>query len=257
MRLARILLVSAAVLLAGCEKTHVPFDPARATGPGAPPHMSDVYMAGPGPIHDPAGFGRLIRYAVVRDCDSPLRNTQLVHVPLFLEDAGRAAPTDAAVALYESRLHRPILAPDGHAITLGEFNAPAGSATIRCLNDDKTQVALSLTGLIPNGVYTAWIVTFGAPGFDAAFSKLDGLGALGGPDGTHNSFVASSHGEGTLTVTTSPGRLSVKGKLGDCVLENVREFHVVCAYHIDGATNGPHLGPDGTAVEQLGFMFKR
>lgn len=256
MRFARILLVSAAVLLAGCDKTHYTINPTRATAPTDPAPMGNVYMAGAGQIHDPAGFGHLITYAVVRDEHSPVSNSHLVHVPLFIEDASQAPPSDAGAPLYESRLHHPILAPDGHAITLGEFNAPAGTVTVKCLNDEKTQFTLSLTGLIPNGVYTAWIVNFGKPGYDPAFSTLSGLGALGSADGTHNTFVASVHGEGSLTVTMPPGRLSVQGKLADCALESAFEFHVVCAYHIDGATNGPHLGPDGSAVEQLGFMFR-
>ena len=32
---------------------------------------------------------------------------------------------------------------------------------------------------------------------------------------------------------------------------------VVGAYHLDGQTHGATLGPDGTAVEQFGFIFKR
>jgi hypothetical protein len=32
---------------------------------------------------------------------------------------------------------------------------------------------------------------------------------------------------------------------------------VVGAYHIDGQSHGPSLGPDGTEVEQFGFIFKR
>jgi hypothetical protein len=31
---------------------------------------------------------------------------------------------------------------------------------------------------------------------------------------------------------------------------------VVGAYHIDGQSHGASLGPDGTAVEQFGFIFK-
>jgi len=33
--------------------------------------------------------------------------------------------------------------------------------------------------------------------------------------------------------------------------------HVVGAYHIDGQSHGASIGPDGTAVEQFGFIFKR
>ena len=119
-----------------------------------------------------------------------------------------------------------------------------------------TQITLQLTGLIPNGVYTAWIVTFRSPGFDPTFAKLSGLGTLGTSDGTHNILRASGTGEASLTTITPEGKLSVMGKLEECALEDELEFHVVCAYHRDGATWGAGLGPNGNAVEQLAFIFR-
>jgi len=47
------------------------------------------------------------------------------------------------------------------------------------------------------------------------------------------------------------------GSIAGCALTGEFEWHVVGAYHIDGHDHGPQLGPDGSAVEQFGFMFKR
>jgi hypothetical protein len=49
----------------------------------------------------------------------------------------------------------------------------------------------------------------------------------------------------------------MQGSIGACALTDEFEWHVVGAYHIDGQSHGPSLGPDGTAVEQFGFIFKR
>jgi hypothetical protein len=184
-----------------------------------------------------------------------VRNSNIVHVPLFIEDAFGNPPIDAATPLYESRLRNAILAPDGHTVTRAEFDAPRGTATVKCV-DNGTQITLQLTGLIPNGVYTVWIVTFRSPGFDPTFARLIGLGTLGTPDGAHSVLRASGAGEASLTTLTREGKLSVMGKLEECALEDELEFHVVCAYHIDGATWGPQLGPNGSAVEQLAFIFR-
>ena len=84
-----------------------------------------------------------------------------------------------------------------------------------------------------------------------------GIGALGLPAGTQNVFRASAAGDGSISATTSAGPLSMQGSIGACALTDEFEWHVVGAYHIDNASHGASLGPDGTAVEQFGFIFKR
>jgi hypothetical protein len=128
-------------------------------------------------------------------------------------------------------------------------------AAVKCL-DHGTHVTLHLSGLIPDGVYTVWVLTFRSPGFDPTLENLSGVGTLGTPDGTRNIFTASSKGEGDITAITRVGPLSAMGSIAECALQDEFEFHVVGVYQIDGAANGPDLSPDGTAVEQFGFVFK-
>jgi hypothetical protein len=61
----------------------------------------------------------------------------------------------------------PILAPDGHQVTLGEWRQVVGTASVKCLATE-THVVIHFTGLIPKGLYTIDIVTFKAPGFDGS-----------------------------------------------------------------------------------------
>jgi hypothetical protein len=187
---------------------------------------------------------------------APVRNDAIVHVPLFIRDASGNIPTDPTALIYEVRKGNPVVAPDGHQLTLAEFNAPQGRASVKCIQQG-THAVLELTGLIPNGVYTVWNVVFRSPGFDPTFANLIGLGAIGAPDGSENSFVADATGAGEVSAITPGGRLSTFGSIASCALTGEFEFHLVGAYHIDGQTHGPVLGPDGTAVEQFGFPFKR
>jgi len=184
------------------------------------------------------------------------RTSDIVHIPFFVQDAAGGAPSAPSTPLFEVRKHNAVIAPTGRQITLAEFAAVEGTASVQCLASG-TQVSLQLRNLIPSGVYTIWNVVFKAPGFDPTFANLSGLGAAGGAGGTQNVISASAGGEGSLTVTTSAGPLSAQGSIGACALTDEFEWHVVGAYHIDGQSHGPTPGPDGTAVEQFGFIFKR
>lgn len=186
----------------------------------------------------------------------PKTDPDIVHVPFFIHDASGQTPTDPAAPLFEARMNNPIVAPDGHQVKLAEFNGATGTATVSC-NASGTHAALDLHGLIPNGVYTAWNLVFKDPGFDPTFANLIGLGAVGSADGSQNVFRSTAAGDAKLSATTPGGMLSTMGSIGSCALTDEFESHVVAAYHIDGQTHGPQLGPAGTAVEQLGFMFKR
>src|SRR5205085_3645261 len=120
---------------------------------------------------------------------APVRNRQIVHVPFFIQDASGGTPTAGSALLFESRAHNPILAPDGHQITLDEFNSVEGQASVKCVRKG-THIVLELSGLIPGGLYSTKLLTFKAPGFDGTFTNLIGLGTLGSGDGDHSSFVA-------------------------------------------------------------------
>src|SRR5262249_49170008 len=85
------------------------------------------------------------------------------HVSAFIRDESGAqidTSAPAGTALVESRVNRPILAPDGHQMTLGEFNAAQGTISAKCTKDG-TRTSLHMNGLIPNGVYTVWLIVFG------------------------------------------------------------------------------------------------
>ena len=190
---------------------------------------------------------------------NPTGSASSVVVPFFIEDANFNNPvTGNNTQLYSLLGHTPILAPDGHHVTLGEFDQVTGTAEVKCLASG-TQVKLHLSNLIPQGVYTIWSLTFQSPGFDgtlASFVNLTGVGALGSIDGSSNTFKASASGEGQITGIIPAGNLSVFGSIGQCILTDEFEVHFVGVYHIDGMTYGPMPGPDGTLIEHFGFIFK-
>ncbi|MEO8428984.1 MAG: hypothetical protein ABI651_17960 [Verrucomicrobiota bacterium] len=148
----------------------------------------------------------------------------------------------------------PITAPDGHQIMLGEWVKAQMTATVRCIPDG-THVEVRMTGLIPNGVYTIWVLVFNGP-FDPTFSTLVGGGSLGANDGSQNSFKASANGQGQLVVNMPPTTLlAIPYDVKGCLLDEV-EVHLVGVYHSDGMTYGPVPGYAHSAEVQFGVPIK-
>ncbi len=168
---------------------------------------------------------------------------------------------DPDTKLYYRRNGEPVLAPDGHHITAGEFIQATGTAIATCI-DGGTQVKVHMSGLIPHAYYRIWILTFKEPGFDPSlpnpFVNITGLGALGPNDGTRNTFKASASGEGTIVRFMPEGSLSVFGAVGNCLLDEF-EWHAVGAFQQPGypviASDGPP-SVSGKAVEQFVMVFK-
>lgn len=170
-----------------------------------------------------------------------------------VEDADMMPPTGDATLLFAKAGHTAVLAPNRHQVTLGEFNKVSGWADIKCINKG-THVVVHLSGLIPNGVYTMWVVPFKSPGFEETLANVIGVGALGPVDGSKNSFIASPAGTASLSAIMPAGLLSEFGSVSGC-LSSEYQVQIWGAYHIDGLTHGGSPGDQSTWVEHFFFGF--
>src|SRR5687768_4516166 len=102
----------------------------------------------------------------------PLRSDGFVIEDRILDSAGNPPANDNTLIYSKGGdtevcttpyLDLPVLAPDGHQVTAGEWRAAEGRASVKC-SAAGTHVTIHLSGLIPEGVYTIWLVTFKAPG---------------------------------------------------------------------------------------------
>jgi hypothetical protein len=133
-----------------------------------------------------------------------------------------------------------VLKPDGQPLTFGEFSQARGMASVK-YTPMGSHVVIKASGLIPNGVYTVWLMTFAAPGFTPNFENLISELPLGPSDGSRNTITASAAGEGALS-TFHAGRLF-----------DEFEFHFALVYHPDGQTYGPTPGP-ADALNQYSYI---
>ena len=194
--------------------------------------------------------------------EAPIRNDNLTLFFMHVR-AGDCSVTDPAVGMitmttppsalvFNRNLEGPItcgplLAPDGHQLTLGEFTAVKGTAKVKCINTG-THSVLHFSGLVPNGTYTVWLFVFANGGPDPT-----DVGALGTTNPIENFFTASASGEGLLSVTTPEEMLSAFGHVGPCWLSSPVQLHLV--YHSDNQTHGPFPGETNTWVTNARFLF--
>ena len=82
-------------------------------------------------------------------------------------------------------------------------------------------------GLLPDGVYTLWCVSFDIPDFNLLFEK-----PCGAPDGTENSFIADENGHADFYLEMDAFPPST-----DEVI-----YELAVAYHSDGQTHGISVG---------------
>src|SRR5437762_8295331 len=76
---------------------------------------------------------------------------ELVRVILQIEDKNMKAPIEDATLLWDNVGHIPVMAPDGHQVSLGEFASVTGKGNV-VYTAQGTNISIDLQGLIPSGI---------------------------------------------------------------------------------------------------------
>lgn len=200
-------------------------------------------------------------------CGQPsLTHSNAIIPTLLFSDPGGApitttTPDPTLVDKVAGTLHVPVVAPDQHDVTWGEFRQAGGVAQVSCTGSG-THVHIDFQHLLPNAVYTGWLVFFQPPGFAAQqFDAMTGLAPIGPQDGSQARLVTDAHGSAVLDALTPSGQATVLApgrtqQIPSCLLD-LYEVHLVAAYHIDGQTHGSEPGDPSTIAEQVGWMIEQ
>ena len=179
---------------------------------------------------------------------------ELVRVILQIEDKNMKAPIEDATLLWDNVGHIPVMAPDGHQVTLGEFASVTGKGNV-VYTAQGTNISIDLQGLIPSGIYSMWVLLFKRPGFHGNFDNLIGNGALGlTTSGGNNTFTASPSGTASLSATIHAQTLSVFGSVGNCLCSEY-EIHLMGDYHSNNLIRNGTAGDPGFWITQFFFPF--
>jgi hypothetical protein len=162
--------------------------------------------------------------------------------------------SDPATPLYKTAAPgTPLLAPDGHQLTWGEWLQTGltntSIASVKCINKG-THIVIEATDLIPKALYTAWLFTQPTPGSPVF------VGAVPSLVSGNNSFHTDSTGAGSFNAIAPAGPLSISGEIHDCLLEN-KIFILRLAYHSDGQLYGGVPGPPQVTIDHVNFLFQQ
>jgi len=141
-----------------------------------------------------------------------------------------------------------LLAPDGHQLTLGEFDDVRGSITAKRL-DDGTMVTVDLSGLIPNGRYALSLLLMGM-GPDPV-----GMGAAS--DNPKDSiFIADEDGDALFSAVKRAGALSERGQVTSSWLTGTIPEVMGAPMAIVVGSYVPN-GPESIPIPQFSSRFQR
>lgn len=192
----------------------------------------------PNPVEAHLNFGevQLLEEIVDKDGNTPTNpNEPLYAANIFDEPVGQL---------------NAIKAPDGHQVTLDEFQTAQGNFLVHC-NGNSSTVEINLEGMIPNGTYTFWLAYLKktrkvGESIDFANDFVNFTNPPIGPtDGSGNAVVADANGkiEATLEHDT-------------CILTDEVALVIPVLYHLNGKTFGGGHVPDAEEMVQMLVYFQ-
>lgn len=143
-----------------------------------------------------------------------------------------------------------IKAPDGHQITLSEFETANGNLIAHCKGNSST-IEISLEGMIPNGTYTFWLaylkrkVTVGQR-IDFANDFVN----------FNNPPIGASDGSENIAIADANGTISTTLEHGSCILTDEVALVIPILYHINGKTFGGGHVPDAEEMVHMLVYFQ-
>jgi hypothetical protein len=198
--------------------------------------------------------GLLFPLAVL--AEAPVRSSISILFRSGLSDVHGNRPnasTDPSTLLYKAVNGQPLLAPDGHQLTWGEWIEPLRTDTsrvsVKCV-DKGTHVVIEATGLIPNALYSAWLFAQATP------TSMFAVGTLRSVLPGDNSFVTDETGAGSFNAIVPAGPLSIQGEVSDCLLTS-STFIIQLDYHSDGRLYGGVPGPAVVTFGHIAFIFNQ
>lgn len=143
-----------------------------------------------------------------------------------------------------------IKAPDGHQITLSEFQTANGNLLVRC-NGNSSTLEITLEGMIPNGTYTFWL------------AYLKKTRKVGESIDFANDFVnmtnppiGPSNGSGNALVADANGKIEATLVHGSCILTDEAALVISVLYHLNGKTFGGGHVPDAEEMVHMLVYFQ-
>ena len=166
-------------------------------------------------------------------------------------------PTDPDEPLYAANIFddpigllTAIKAPDGHQVTLSEFQTAKGNLTVHC-NGNSSTIGIALEGMIPNGTYTFWLAYL-----KRKVKVGESIDFANDFVNFNNPPIGPSDGSGNVVVADVNGRMESTLEHGSCILTDEVALVIPVLYHINGKTFGGGHVPDPEETAQMLVYFQ-
>lgn len=144
----------------------------------------------------------------------------------------------------------PIMAPDGHQITLSEFKRAKGELLLHC-NGNSSTVEIALEGMIPNGTYTFWLAYM-----KRKVSVRQSIDFANDFVNFTNPPIGPSNGSGNAVVADADGNIETTLVHSSCILTDEVALVIPVLYHLNGKTFGGGHQPDAEEMVHMLVYFQ-
>lgn len=172
-----------------------------------------------------------------------------------INDEDGNTPTDADEPIYAANIFdaplgllTAIKAPDGHHVTLSEWQKAKGNLMVNC-NGNTSTVKITLEGLIPNGTYTFWL---------AYLNKIKKVGESinGATDFIFPTNPPLGSGTKNVLIAGADGTINASIEHASCILTEQVALVMPILYHINGKTFGSGHVPDEEETVHMLVYFQ-
>lgn len=222
-----------------------------------PPLGTDLVSANPVSVNMQADQTSMVDFVIQPQTMEAHLNFGAVQLLEEIVDKDGSTPTGPNELLFAKNIFdeplgqlNEIRAPDGHQITLSEFQTANGNLLVHC-NGNASTIEISLEGMVPNGTYTFWLAYLKrkvkvGESIDFANDFVNFTNPpIGAANGTENIAIADA--SGIIGITLSHG---------SCILTDEVALVIPVLYHLNGKTFGGGHVPDAEEIVQLLVYFQ-
>ena len=222
-----------------------------------PPLSTEVVSTNPASIDLKADQRAIVDFVIKPKLVEAHLNFGKVQLLEEIVDENGDTPTNPNEPLYAANIFddpigllTAIKSPDGHHITLSEFQTAEGDLLVHC-NGNTSTVEIALKGMIPNGTYTFWLAYMNK--IRKAGEHIDFMNDFVNPN---NPPIGPSDGSENVVVADANGSISVILSHASCILTDEVALVMPILYHLNGKTFGGGHVPDSEEMVHMLVYFQ-
>ena len=222
-----------------------------------PPLSTEVVSANPVFVEVKADHTETVDFVIKPKVVEAHLNFGKVQLLEEIVDKDGNTPTDPNEPLFAKNIFDAPLGqlniinvPDGHQVTLSEFQKAKGNMMVHC-NGNSSTVEIKLEGMIPNGTYTFWLAYL-----KRKVKVTESIDFVNDFVNFTNPPIGPSNGSGNTLIADANGKINGTLEHASCILTDEEALVIPVLYHLNGKTFGGGHQPDAEEMVQMLVYFQ-